>query len=178
LALLHRGFESHRSRCMTSEHHFTGKERGAESGLDYFGARYYSSNMGRFLSPDPGGMQTADIEFPQSLNRYAYVWNNPLRFTDPTGLDCAYLDNSGSGLESFDQSSSSGAYPGGLPKDRRCSGTSRKLSFRRLAERIPRPHYGYRRVLVQPPAPAANRIRSCNRSSPSIQNSISSGSTQ
>jgi RHS repeat-associated protein len=33
--------------------HFTGKERDAESGLDYFGARYYGSSMGRFMSPDP-----------------------------------------------------------------------------------------------------------------------------
>jgi RHS repeat-associated protein len=35
-----------------TEHHFTGKERDAESGNDYFGARYYSSEMGRFMSPD------------------------------------------------------------------------------------------------------------------------------
>jgi RHS repeat-associated protein len=74
---------------------YTGKERDAESGNDYFGARYYVSNMGRFISPDPAGMMAADIEFPQSLNRYAYVWNNPLSFTDPTGLDCAYLNSSG-----------------------------------------------------------------------------------
>src|SRR5271166_4080853 len=79
-----------------TEHHFTGKERDAESGNDYFGARYYASSMGRFMSPDPAGMMAADIEFPQSLNRYAYVWNNPLSFTDPTGLDCAYLNSSGS----------------------------------------------------------------------------------
>src|SRR5271156_6052316 len=73
----------------------TGKERDSESGNDYFGARYYASSMGRFMSPDPAGMMAADIEFPQSLNRYAYVWNNPLSFTDPTGLDCAYLNSSG-----------------------------------------------------------------------------------
>jgi len=90
--------------------HLTGKERDTESGLDYFGARYYGSSMGRFLSPDPAGMQAADLEFPQSLNRYAYVWNNPLSFTDPTGLDCAYLNDAGTGLEKggLDQSSSSG----------------------------------------------------------------------
>jgi RHS repeat-associated protein len=34
-------------------HHFTGKERDTESGNDYFGARYYASSMGRFMSPDP-----------------------------------------------------------------------------------------------------------------------------
>jgi RHS repeat-associated protein len=62
---------------------FTGKERDAETGLDYFGARYNSSSMGRFMSPDPLGGSLAD---PQSLNRYAYVLNNPLRFTDPTGM--------------------------------------------------------------------------------------------
>jgi RHS repeat-associated protein len=63
---------------------FTGKERDSKSGLDYFGARYYSSNMGRFMSPDPLG---GHLEFPQSLNKYAYVVNNPLSLTDPTGMD-------------------------------------------------------------------------------------------
>jgi RHS repeat-associated protein len=37
-----------------TEHHFTGKERDSETGNDYFGARYFASTMGRFLSPDPG----------------------------------------------------------------------------------------------------------------------------
>lgn len=63
---------------------FTGKERDAESGNDYFNARYYASSMGRFLSPDPLG---GHLEYPQSLNKYAYVMNNPLRYTDPTGMD-------------------------------------------------------------------------------------------
>ncbi len=40
---------------------YTGKERDAESGLDYFGARYYGSNMGRFMSPDPIGGDIARI---------------------------------------------------------------------------------------------------------------------
>ena len=62
---------------------FTGKERDSESGLDNFGARYDSPSLGRFISPDPtGGMRL----IPQSLNRYAYVLNNPLRFVDPHGL--------------------------------------------------------------------------------------------
>ena len=38
-----------------SPHRFTGKERDTESGNDYFGARYYSSAMGRFMSPDWAG---------------------------------------------------------------------------------------------------------------------------
>jgi RHS repeat-associated protein len=87
---------------------YTGKERDTESGLDHFQFRSYASTMGRWMSPDPAGMMAADIEFPQTLNRYAYVNNNPLGFTDPLGLDCAYLNNSGSGVESFDQHSSSG----------------------------------------------------------------------
>jgi RHS repeat-associated protein len=72
-------------------HKFTGKERDAESGLDNFGARYDSSSLGRFMSPDPMGGHPQD---PQTLNRYAYVRNNPLNLTDPTGPDF-YLRCSG-----------------------------------------------------------------------------------
>jgi len=63
---------------------FTQKDRDNETGLDYFIARYYSSTQGRFTSSDPIGGHTED---PQTLDRYTYVTNNPLRFTDPTGLD-------------------------------------------------------------------------------------------
>jgi RHS repeat-associated protein len=64
--------------------HFTGKERDSESGLDNFGARYDASTMGRFMTPDPLG---GHLEDPQTLNKYAYVRNNPTTLTDPTGLD-------------------------------------------------------------------------------------------
>jgi RHS repeat-associated protein len=64
----------------------TGKERDAESGLDYFGARYYGSALGRFTSPDPGSIG-AEPSDPQSWNAYAYAGNNPLSQTDPDGLD-------------------------------------------------------------------------------------------
>jgi RHS repeat-associated protein len=61
---------------------FTQKERDVETGLDYFGARYYSSTQGRFTSSDSfGGSQLS----PQSLNLYSYVQGNPLKFIDPTG---------------------------------------------------------------------------------------------
>ena len=73
------------------EYRFTGKERDAESGLDYFTARYFGSSLGRFMSPDPMGGHPED---PQTLNRYAYVRNNPTTLTDPTGLDF-YLRCSG-----------------------------------------------------------------------------------
>jgi hypothetical protein len=45
--------------------------------------RFYRSNQGRFLSPDP---VTGDLLNPQSWNRYAYVLNNPANLTDPLGL--------------------------------------------------------------------------------------------
>jgi RHS repeat-associated protein len=64
---------------------FTGKEHDYETGLDYFGARYYASIQGRFTSPDPL-MASARALNPQSWNRYTYVLNNPLRYVDPFGL--------------------------------------------------------------------------------------------
>ena len=69
---------------------FTGKERDpqSEGGNDYFGARYYASSTGRFMSPDPSGLSFANAEYPQSLNLYSYAANNPLIFVDPTGLGC------------------------------------------------------------------------------------------
>lgn len=65
---------------------FTSKERDNETGLDYFGARYYSSTQGRFTSVDPenAGANPSD---PQSWNGYAYARNNPLVYTDPEGRD-------------------------------------------------------------------------------------------
>jgi RHS repeat-associated protein len=65
---------------------FTGKERDAETGLDYFGARYFSSPQGRFTSPDRpfADQNPAD---PQSWNLYTYGRNNPLRFFDPSGME-------------------------------------------------------------------------------------------
>ena len=72
-----------------SEQHFTGKERDTESGLDYFGARYYGSNMGRWMSPDwadkPEAVPYSSLDNPQSLNLYGYVLNNPLSKADPDG---------------------------------------------------------------------------------------------
>ena len=65
---------------------FTGKERDTESGLDYFPNRYYGSNAGRWMSPDPSGLYFAIPGNPQTLNLYSYVGNNPLSFSDPSGL--------------------------------------------------------------------------------------------
>jgi len=84
----------------TTEHHFTGKERDAD-GNDYFGARFYSSTLGRFLSPDDGGDQVADD--PQSWNLYSYARNNPLSSTDPSGQDCVYINNDTGEFEGLDR---------------------------------------------------------------------------
>lgn len=78
-------------QCAFPAHKFTSKERDTESGLDNFGARYYSSSMGRFTIPDWAANATAvpyaDFGNPQSLNLYSYVKNNPTTFGDPDGHD-------------------------------------------------------------------------------------------
>jgi RHS repeat-associated protein len=66
---------------------FTGKERDAETGLDYFGARYYGSKIGRFTTVDPVLNAKDALINPQKWNRYAYVSNNPLRYVDPDGRE-------------------------------------------------------------------------------------------
>jgi RHS repeat-associated protein len=80
---------------------FTGKERDGNTGLDYFGARYFSGAQGRFTSPDPM-MHPSESQFgqegflsdPQRWNKYAYALNNPLRNIDPDGYETqATLDD-------------------------------------------------------------------------------------
>jgi RHS repeat-associated protein len=65
----------------------TGKERDAETGLDYFGARYMSSAQGRFTSPDPTFLNIWKVISPQRWNLYGYATNNPLRYVDPDGQE-------------------------------------------------------------------------------------------
>jgi RHS repeat-associated protein len=74
------------STSAPTEHHFTGYQRDDESGNDYAEARYYAGSMGRFMSPDPSGLASADPTNPQSLNLYSYVTNSPLTSADPSGL--------------------------------------------------------------------------------------------
>jgi len=93
-----------------TEHHFTGKERDQETGLDYFEARYYASSMGRMLSPDPVFISADRIADPQGLNLYAYARNNPLTITDPTGLDfyqtCTHTKDNGDTCQQVQNGSS------------------------------------------------------------------------
>jgi len=58
---------------------FTGRDLDPETGLNYYRARYYDPNLGRFISPDP-------IGFGAGVNFYRYVENNPVLLTDPFGL--------------------------------------------------------------------------------------------
>ncbi|MEO8380734.1 MAG: RHS repeat-associated core domain-containing protein [Acidobacteriota bacterium] len=77
---------------------FTGHERDwhgwlnvdNDDSLDYMHARYYDPNLGRFLSVDPV-ISSADPQFPQSWNRYAYALNNPLKYIDPTGENATVM---------------------------------------------------------------------------------------
>ncbi len=73
------------SSADSTHQQFTGQIRDAETNLDYFNARYYSSAHGRFTSPDPL-MASASAIRPQSWNRYSYCLNNPMNLTDPSGM--------------------------------------------------------------------------------------------
>jgi RHS repeat-associated protein len=91
---------------------FTGYERDPETNNDYAFARYYSPRLERFLSPDP---MSGDISDPQTLNKYTYVRNNPVNFTDPSGLTCE-VDCGGGGGDPAPCSlffDCGGSWPGG-----------------------------------------------------------------
>jgi RHS repeat-associated protein len=83
----------HTGTCQQN-YKFTGYERDSETGLDYAVNRYYNWRLGRFMSPDPAGLAAATFNNPQSMNRYAYVLNNPLSGIDPSGLNCVWDDGS------------------------------------------------------------------------------------
>ena len=84
---------------------FTGKERDSE-----FGERYYGSNTGRLMSPDPVFISAQRLMDSQSQNLYSYLRNNPLRLIDDTGLDyylsCQTSDHTGCGQVQNGSSSS------------------------------------------------------------------------
>jgi RHS repeat-associated protein len=73
----------------SNHYKFTGKERDAETVLDYFGARYYSNGLGRFITPDwaakPAAVPYAVLGDPQTLNLYTYVRNIPTSQIDKDG---------------------------------------------------------------------------------------------
>ncbi len=65
---------------------FTGHKAEDEFGLVDMRGRIYDPRIMRFLTPDP---LVQSPLFSQALNRYSYVYNNPVNFTDPTGFQCA-----------------------------------------------------------------------------------------
>ncbi|MGD0164036.1 MAG: RHS repeat-associated core domain-containing protein [Candidatus Sulfotelmatobacter sp.] len=83
--------------------HFTGKQRDTETGLDDFGARYYSSVQGRWYSPDWASAQVpvpyADLHNPQTLNLYDYVGGDPTNHADADGHISAKPGDSGDAAE-------------------------------------------------------------------------------
>jgi RHS repeat-associated protein len=91
LSAAHSGFAAYSYRpygeCLQSQgilgtdKRFTG-QRLDNTGLYYYGARYYDPTIGRFISADTIVPNPAN---PQTLNRYAYCLNNPLKYTDPSG---------------------------------------------------------------------------------------------
>lgn len=74
------------SEAGTSDRSFTGQNQNTVTGLYDFLYREHSPVQGRWISPDPAGLAAADLTNPQSLNRYAYVGNDPLNRVDSLGL--------------------------------------------------------------------------------------------
>ena len=72
---------------LNTDRKFTGQTEDEAAGLYWYASRAYDPAIGRFVSPDT----VVPVPFnPQSLNRYSYVYNNPLKYTDPTGHSPGY----------------------------------------------------------------------------------------
>ncbi|MGA3080001.1 MAG: RHS repeat-associated core domain-containing protein [Terracidiphilus sp.] len=83
----------------TADRSFTGQDQDTVTGPNAQGVydflfRKYDPAAGRWLSPDPSGWKAVNQAYPQSLNRYAYVQNDPMSLTDPNGLECVWDDGS------------------------------------------------------------------------------------
>ena len=81
------GGNRHQSGTSVSDYKFTNQELDTSTGFYNYDARLYDPVIGRFITPDT---VIPDIYNPQDLNRYSYVRNNPLKYTDPTGHMAAY----------------------------------------------------------------------------------------
>jgi RHS repeat-associated protein len=76
---------------VTNPYRYTGREVDSETGLDYYRARYYDPQVGRFISEDPMG-------FAAGVNVYTYALNSPTNFRDPSGMDIAVIESGPTGL--------------------------------------------------------------------------------
>jgi RHS repeat-associated protein len=72
------------TQAFSVSNRYTGQTLDEETGLYYYGARYYDPELARFIQADS---TVPDPEFSQAYNRYAYCYNNPLKFSDPTGQE-------------------------------------------------------------------------------------------
>jgi RHS repeat-associated protein len=79
--------ETYKNFGTTVGYDFTGGTQDTISGMYDTANRELHPTQGRWLSPDPAGLQAVEPMSPQTWNRYAYVGNNPLALTDPSGLD-------------------------------------------------------------------------------------------
>ncbi|WHI48954.1 RHS repeat-associated core domain-containing protein [Microbulbifer sp. VAAF005] len=75
---------------VTTNRGYTGHEQLDRTGLIHMNGRIYDPTLGRFLSPDPIVQAPT---FSQNWNRYSYVFNNPLSFTDPSGYEGDEVDS-------------------------------------------------------------------------------------
>ena len=129
------GFAVCATNARFPQYRFTGKERDTESGNDYFGARYYASSMGRWLSPDQLNLTDARILNPaNTLNKYAYGANNPLGVIDPDGRDIIILHNDQMpaghfAMVAYNQETGGYAVKSFGPQDARDAGTMAKEVF-------------------------------------------------
>jgi RHS repeat-associated protein len=71
------------SGALGTDYKFTGQREQAELGLYFYGARWYDGSLGRFIQPD--SIVPTSTQGTQAWDRYAYVSNNPVKYTDPTG---------------------------------------------------------------------------------------------
>jgi RHS repeat-associated protein len=101
----------------SNHYKFTGKERDTETNLDYFGARYYSNGLGRFLTPDwsavPVPVPYADLTDPQSLNLYNYVRGIPTTHFDIDGHEWKLWQDIKKGLSEISVKAKFGVGVGG-----------------------------------------------------------------
>jgi RHS repeat-associated protein len=86
----------------TANPDFTGDTQDTVSGTYDTENRELNPNQGRWISPDPINFG-AHLGDPQSWNAYSYVADNPLSATDPSGLDCVFLNDAGTGIDEVDE---------------------------------------------------------------------------
>jgi RHS repeat-associated protein len=67
---------------MLTDKLYTGQQRETTNGIYHYGARFYHADIGRFIQADSIVPEAGN---PQALDRYAYVYNNPVRYNDPSG---------------------------------------------------------------------------------------------